>query len=113
MPRQHEQQHSDPVVAAIERVLKTERDGVETLRQSHEAAGRLLAQARAQAAAIARRADDCIAKLHTAYLQKVERDIAKLAASHALPAAGGDKAIDAAALGAAVQRVGAKLTGGS
>lgn len=112
MPRQQEQ-HSDPVVAAIERVLKTERDGVEILRQSHEAAGQLLAQARAQAAGIAQRADDCIAKLHTAYLQKLEREIGTLAASHASPAAGDDKVTDAAALVAAARRVAAKLTGGA
>jgi vacuolar-type H+-ATPase subunit H len=113
MPRQQEQQHCDPVVAAIERVLKTERDGVETLRQSHETAGQLLAQARAQATAIARRADGCIAKLHTAYLQKLEREIGTLAASRALPAAGDDKVTDAAALVAAARRVAAKLTGGA
>jgi phage shock protein A len=66
MAGQHEQQHSDPVVAAIERVLKTERDGVKTLRRSEEEAQRLLTQARAQAVAVARRADRCIARLHTA-----------------------------------------------
>jgi hypothetical protein len=112
MAAQHEQQHSDPVVAAIERVLKTEREGVETLRRSEQDAHLQLTQARAQAAAIARRADRCISRLHTAYLQKVERDIQKLAASHAATGAT-PQAYDAEALAEAARRVAAKLTGGS
>ena len=75
------QQHSDPVVAAIERVLKTERDGVEALRRSEEHARDLLAQARAQAAAIAapRRSlhfEDCtplICKKSSARSQTLDR----------------------------------------
>jgi hypothetical protein len=113
MAGQHEQQHNDPVVAAIERVLKTEREGVETLRRSEEDAQRLLTQARVQAAAVARRADRCIARLHTAYLQKVEHDIQKLTASHASSGAAADTSYDAAALAAAARRVAAKLTGGA
>jgi vacuolar-type H+-ATPase subunit H len=111
MAGQHEQQHSDPVVAAIERVLKTERDGVEMLRRSEDEARRLLTQARTQAAAVARRADRCISRLHTAYLQKIERDIQTLAASHAAPGAGTDKAYDTKALTQAARRAAAKLTG--
>jgi hypothetical protein len=113
MAGQHEQHHSDPVVAAIERVLKTEREGVETLRRSEEDAHRRLTRARAQVAAVARRADRCIARLHTAYLQKIERDIQTLAASHALSGAAADTSYDAAALAAAARRVAAKLTGGA
>ncbi len=82
MARQTDEQHNDPVVAAIERVLKTERDGVETLRRSEEEARDLLAQARAQAAAIARRADHCIAKLHSAYLGKIQQGIQALTGEH-------------------------------
>ena len=83
MVRQQEQQFSDPVVAAIERVLKTERDGVEVLRQKpRPRPSRLLTRARAQAAAIAGRADSCISKLHTAYLQKIDQDMRKIAASN-------------------------------
>ena len=78
MAGQAEQQHSDPVVAAIERVLKTERDGVEALRRSEEQARNLLAQAHAQAAALARRAETCIAKLHAAYLGKIQQEIGML-----------------------------------
>lgn len=111
MAEQHEQQHSDPVVAAIEHVLKTERDGVETLRRSEDEARRLLTQARTQAAAVARRADRCISRLHTAYLQKIERDIQTLTASHAASGARTDKAYDIKALTQAARRVAAKLTG--
>jgi hypothetical protein len=110
MTRQKEQQHSDPVVAAIERVLKTEREGVETLRKSSEEARQRQTQARAQAAVLAKRADRCIAKLHTAYLQKIEREIAQLAAAHAPDAEGG--AYDKTTLAEAARRVAAKLTGG-
>jgi hypothetical protein len=109
----HEKPQSDPVVAAIERVLEAERDGVQLLRASRDNAERLLGEARAQAAAIARRADACITKLHTAYLQKIQRDIE--AAAGADPAAGADsdRAFDRAVLEAAARRVAAKLTGGA
>jgi hypothetical protein len=109
---EHQQKSNDPVAAAIERVLKTEREGVEALRRSEADAQHLLTQARAQAAAIARRADQRIARLHTAYLQKVERDIKKLAAAHASSGSTG-KTYDAAALKDAARRVAAKLTGGA
>ena len=113
MAGQHEQHHSDPVVAAIERVLKTEREGVATLRRSEEDAQRLLTQARAQAVAVARRADRCIARLHAAYLQKVERDIQKLTALHASSGSAAGTSYDTTALAAAARRVAAKLTGGA
>lgn len=112
MAAQSEHQHNDPVVAAIERVLRTEREGVETLRRSEEEAQRLLTQARAQAAAITRRADHCISKLHTAYLQKIQRDIEKLAASRSSSGAA-DNPYDATVLEDAARRVAAKLTGGA
>lgn len=107
-----EQQHGDAVVAAIERVLKTERDGVEALRRSEQQARDLLAQARAQAAGIAARADGCIAKLHSAYLKKVQHDIETLTGSGAASAVGGDGGYDRAAFAEAARRVAAKLTGG-
>ncbi len=113
MVRQQEQQFSDPVVDAIERVLKTERDGVEVLRQSQGEASRLLTQARAQATAIAGRADSCISKLHAAYLQKIDQDMRKIAASNLAPGASADKAYDAGALANAARRVATKLTGES
>jgi len=52
MAQQQEQQHSDPMVAAIERVLKIERDGAEKLEQSQKHARQLLSEARGHAAAI-------------------------------------------------------------
>lgn len=112
MGREPEQQQSDPVVAAIERVLKAERDGVEQLHRSQDQAQHLLGEARAHAAAIGRRADACITKLHTAYLQKIVRDIQTIAgpeptSKHI------DRAYDRAALEAAARRVAAKLTGGA
>jgi len=103
----------DPVVASIERVLKAERDGLEALRKSRDDAEHLLSEARAQAAALARRADRCIARLHTAYLQKVEREIQALARERDARGAGAGRTYDAAALAAAAHRLAAKLTGGS
>jgi hypothetical protein len=113
MAAQPDEHHSDPVVAAIERVLKIERDGVETLRRSEEDARQSLTQARAQAVAVASRADSCIARLHTAYMQKVGRDIQTLAAAHAADRIGTHKIYDVEVLAAAARRVAAKLTGGS
>jgi vacuolar-type H+-ATPase subunit H len=111
MAPQSERQHNDPVVAAIERVLKVERDGIKTLRESEERARRLLADARAQAAAIAQRTDACIAKLHAAYLDKVEREITALAP--AAEATDGNSGYDRRALADAARRLAARLTGGS
>jgi vacuolar-type H+-ATPase subunit H len=109
MTGQNERLQSDPVVTAIERVLKTERDGVAMLRRSKDEARHLLMQARTQAAAVARRADRCISKLHTAYLQKIEGDIQALTASRT-SSAGAEKAYDTKALAQAARRVAAKLT---
>ena len=47
MAGQQDQQQSDPAAAAIEHVLKVERDGVQQLQRSQEHAQQLLAQARA------------------------------------------------------------------
>ena len=105
------EQQSDPVVAAIERVLKAERDGVENLHKSAADAERLLTETRAQAAALAQRVDRCISKLHTTYRQKIDREIRALAQAQAVSAADADTPYDAAALGAAARRVAAKLTG--
>jgi len=106
-----QEQQRDVVTAAIERVLKAERDGVEALRGSEGQARELLAQARAQAGAIGRRTDTCIAKLHAAYLKKIQRDIEALAGPAA--DAGGRAPYDQMALRAAARRVAAKLTGGA
>jgi vacuolar-type H+-ATPase subunit H len=111
MAQQSDEQPGDPVVAAIERVLKVERDGVKTLRDSEDAARRLLADARAQAANITQRTDVRISRLHAAYLQKVERDIAALAVNQ--PSADESAGYDRATLQAAARRVAARLTGGA
>ncbi len=112
MARQGEQHQSDPVVAAIERVLKAERDGVEQLRVSRQDGQRLLAEARSTAAVIAQRADARISRLHTAYLQKIQRDIQSLEADPA-PGERTGHGYDRAVLEAAARRVAAKLAGGA
>lgn len=111
MAQQESQHHGDPVVAAINRVLKTERDGVEALRRAEEDGRHRQSEARAQAAAIARRADNCITRLHAAYLQKIGQEIETLNAA----ASPGDpgQSHDRAALAEAARRVAARLTGGA
>lgn len=111
MAGQQDEQQSDPAAAAIEHVLEVERDGVQQLQRSQERARQLLAQARAQAAAIARRADVCISQLHNSYLQKVQRSIDRLAQSTAL-SEHADDAYDRVTLAEAARRAAAKLTGG-
>ncbi len=112
MGGQQGQQQSDPAVAAIERVLRVERDGAQQLQHSQEHARNLLSEARAEAAAIAKRADACISKLHNAYLQKVQRDIERLAQSNLLSGEHAG-AYDRVMLIQAARRVAAKLTGGT
>jgi len=102
----------DPVVAALEHVLRIEREGVETLRRSTDDAQRLLTETRARAAALARRADARISKLHSAYLQKIERDINALKQAYVARGPQAQAPYDAAQLAAAAQRLAAKLTGG-
>jgi hypothetical protein len=91
MVGQTDEQQSDPVVAAIERVLKAERDGVVNLHKSAADAERMLTETRAQAAALAQRVDRCISKLHTTYRQKIDREIRALDAVSRC-ATGGDRA---------------------
>jgi hypothetical protein len=101
------QRHSD--TAAIERVLKAERDGVAALRQSAQQAEQLLSQARAQAGDIARRTDSLISKLHAAYLQKIQNDLQQFATGEPLQP---NQPYDADALAKTARRVAARLTGG-
>jgi len=111
--RQQLQEEDDPVVAAIERVLKVERDGAQQLERGREQAKQLLDQARAQAAAIAARSDACISRLYGSYLQKVQHDIEKLEQSSRSLGAQPDETHERAVLIEAVRRVAAKLTGGA
>ena len=110
MAGQQGQQQSDSATIAIEHVLKVERDGVQQLQRSQEHAQQLLAHARAEAAAISRRADVCISQLHNSYLQKVQRNIERLAQSN-LSSERADHAYDRVTIVQTAHRVAAKLTG--
>jgi vacuolar-type H+-ATPase subunit H len=110
MAGQQDHEQGDPVTAAIARVLKIERDGVQQLQHSQEQAQLLLARARAQAATIARQADACISQLHNSYLQKVQRNIESLAQSN-LSSERADHAYDTVTIVQTAHRVAAKLTG--
>lgn len=114
MTRQPDEHRSDPVVAAIERVLKSERDGVEILRQRADQARQVLAEARSQAGAIARRAENCATRLHGRYLQTIQTEIQRLTDDAARQRDNDTDARgnDTDALTQAVRRVTAKLTGG-
>lgn len=100
----------DPVVNAIEQVLAAERAAEASLRDCREAADARASAGRERAAAIGRRADARISKLHTAYLGKIAAETAKLSGS---PAANGSATtgsrIDEARLARAAQRLAAKL----
>jgi len=109
MARQEPKHHGDPVVAAINRVLKTERDGVEALRHAEEEGRRRQSEARGQATAMARRADACITRMHAAYLKKTDEKITVLAATN--PPGDAARSYDRATLTAAARRVAAMLTG--
>jgi len=113
MARPQEKSHNDPVNAAIERVLKTERDGVAALERSANEARCLVEEARTQAGDISRRTDTLISKLHTAYLQKVQRDLQRLAEANPAGGDNPDNDYKLAALAEAVRRAAVKLTGGS
>jgi uncharacterized membrane protein YccC len=105
--------HSDPVVAAIERVLGVERDSEARLTDVRQQAEALLAAARAEAAVIARRADARISKLHAAYLHKIQQDIEKLVGPHTVASEVADNPCDLGALSDAACRLAAKLTSGT
>jgi vacuolar-type H+-ATPase subunit H len=110
MTRQREQPREDPIVAAIERVLAAERDGEQQLRSVRRHAETVIARARVEAAAVVQRVNDRIAKLRSAYLQKVEKKISRMtASSNSLD----DDPVDRTALAAAAQHVAARLTGGT
>jgi len=113
MARQRDDRSSDLVVIAIDNVLNVEREGLQRLQRSREQAQNRLAEARTSAAAIAKRADGCIVKLHHSYLQKVERDIATLDRSNLLPGGIDGGVHDRVELARAVERLAAKLTGGA
>jgi molecular chaperone GrpE (heat shock protein) len=104
---QEQQRHSD--TAAIERVLKAERDGVSALQKSTKEAEQALSRARAEASDIARRTDSLISKLHAAYLRKIQNDLQQFATKEPLQP---NQLYDADALAETARRVAARLTGG-
>ena len=113
MARQQDQDRSDPTAAAIDRVLKVERDAARQLQHSREQAQQLLSQARDRAAAIAKRTDARISALHTAYLQKIQRNIESLVRSNLSSGGRPEKTDDRERLVEAARRIAAKLTGGA
>ena len=113
MARQQEQDHRDPIAAAIEHVLEVERDAAAELQHSRELAQQRLAQAREQAAAIGKRADARISALHSAYLRKVQREIERMAQSDLSSGERVDERYDRAMVAAAARRVAARLSGGT
>jgi vacuolar-type H+-ATPase subunit H len=110
MAQRRSEPDSDPVVAAIERVLHAERAAEQKLTDCRERAQAILAAARDCAAAITRRADARISSVHTAYLHKVQAELASLRAPSAV-ADSGQSRDGTAALQAAAARVAAQLTG--
>ncbi len=110
VPQQTEQRR-DPVVVAIERVLEAERSAEGKLRDCRRQAEALAAIARERAAAITRRADIRISKLHTAYFNKVTADLAMLSDRPISAPEATDVTIDDARLAEAAERLAAKLTG--
>ena len=108
MAQRRDEPDNDPIVAAIERVLQAERTAEQKLKQYREQAQAILATARDRAATITRRTDSRISSMHSAYLQKVQVELASLRAPDADSGTGRD---GNAALRAATARVAARLTG--
>ncbi len=111
MAEQRSEQHFDPVVVAMERVLEAERAAETMLQSRRKEAEALIAAARERAATITRRADARVTRLHTAYRDKIDADIASLpqppaAASELVSGFTAD-----ADLVSAAQRLAANLTG--
>ncbi len=109
--RPQDDQHGESGNVAIERVLKTEHDGVAALASSASEARRLLEESRVLAGDIARRADARISKLHAAYLQKVDQDLQRLADENPAASDNTNNVYQPEALAEAVRRVAIKLTG--
>lgn len=102
-----ERRPDDPVIAAMERVLQVEREGVAALRHTEAEAQRILAEARARADAIRQRASVRISQLHALYLQKVQEEIGA-SEGPSSPEDGG-RMDDQARVLAAARRVAARL----
>lgn len=108
MAQHQTEQHRDPMVLAIERVLEAERSAEAGLRDCRHRKEVLISAAREQAATISRRADARISRLHTAYLNKISTEVARLSA----PALTGNTVgADDAELAGAARRLAARLAG--
>ena len=105
---QRAEQQRDPAALAIERVLQAERAADAMLAECRQQTETLVAAAREQAAAIARRVDTRISQLHSAYLKKVDNAVAELTIS---PPAGTGTGASDSELAKAAHRLAAKLAG--
>ena len=107
---QGSEQQRDPATVAIERVLQAERAAEAKLSECQQQAETLVAAAREQAAALAKRVDARISKLHAAYLQKVDRNIAERPSQLSASTGVGPITADSE-LARAAHRLAAKLAG--
>ncbi len=102
---------------AVDRVLTRERQVEEAVRNASAAAERRLAEARAEAERIRRRADDWIARLHIAADRRVTAEIARMRQefedSEAALASEPRRLIDRDALARAIRELSAEMTGQS
>lgn len=98
----------DPAALAIERVLHAERAADVQLSECRQQAETLVAAAREHAAAIGRRVDARISRLHTAYLEKIDSAAAELATP---PPSGTGTGASDSELAKAAHRLATKLTG--
>jgi hypothetical protein len=105
---QQSEQQRDPAALAIERVLQAERAADAKLSECRQQAETLVAAAREQAAAIARRVDTRISQLHSAYLKKIDNAVAELAIP---PPAGTGTGASDSELAKTAHRLAAKLAG--
>jgi vacuolar-type H+-ATPase subunit H len=99
----------DPAVLAMEHVLEAERAAEIRLEACQRQADAAVAAARERAAAIARRADTRLSRVHGRYLERIDVEASKLKSARAADAAA-DTGIDEAALAAVTRRLAAKLT---
>jgi hypothetical protein len=112
MAEQGSERLRDPVVLAMERVLAAEQAAEARLQDSRQQADARVAAARARGAAIGRRAEARIARLHTAYLQKIDGEIARLKNQQASASETSAPPNVESGLLQAAERLAAKLTGG-
>jgi hypothetical protein len=102
---------SDPVEAAIRRVLDAEREGLRSVAAAHEAADLRLTAARAEAVKIGKRADRRIAAVRSGVDTRIacrEQEVEE--AMRRLRAAGSHKATGGSLIAETVRRIATALT---